>query len=179
MAVSTQPKNFAGAIVRFADGTAVTPLTLALALFKGELSLGPLSEYLNEDVIFTAITQFSGLGVGAPVFPELSVTAQTYNLIGDDDAEAGTAFEFVHGVGCYDAAVSTLGANRLHTVDVRITIEGTRWGDTADETIDCEDVRFTEQFSMGAEMNSLEFTGQVLGSIVFTNDTNVVTLSRL
>lgn len=180
MAVSTQPKNFAGAVVRFADGTTPTPVTLAIALFQGTLTLGPLSEYLNEDVIFSAITQFAGLGVGAPVYPELSLEALTYNIIGDDEAAvAGTPFEFVTKQGAYDANVSTLGANRLVTVDVRVTIEGTRWGDSADEMIDCEDTRFTQQFSMGAEGNRLAFTGQVLGSVVITNDTNVVTLTRL
>jgi hypothetical protein len=180
MAVSTQVKNFAGAVVRFADGTTPTPVTIVLALFQGTLTLGPLSEYLNEDVIFSATTQFAGLGVGAPVYPEISLEALTYNIIGDDEAAVtGTPFEFVHAQGAYDANVSTLGANRLITVDVRTTIEGTRWGDSADEMIDCEDVRFTQQFSMGAEGNRIAYTGQVLGSIVITNDTNVVTLTRL
>lgn len=179
MAVSTQVKNFAAAVIRLADGTTPTPLTKVMELFQGDLTFGPIGEYLNEDVAFSAITQFAGLGVGAPVYPELSMTALTYNLVGDDDTEPGTVLEFVHGLGCYDAAVSVLGANRLHCVDVRATIEGTRWGDPADETIDFETVRFTEQFTMGADGNKLEMTGIVYGSIVFTNDANVVTITRL
>jgi len=174
---STQPKNFAGGVLRFSDGTG-TPVTLTGQMFEGDYSLDGVAQDLNEDVVFTSRTLVIGLGVGAPSIPQLSMSCKWGNIVGSSGTAPGTVTEFVTGKGAYAANVSTLGANRRMTVDVRWTIEGTGWGDTADETVDCEDVRFNFGITESAEANKLAFTGKVLGNIVITNSSNVVTLSQ-
>lgn len=174
---STQPKNFAGGVLRFSDGTG-TPVTLTGQMFEGDYSLEGLGQDLNEDQIFTSRTLVIGLGVGAPSIPQLSISCKWGNVVGSNNTAPGTVTEFVTGKGSYSANVSTLGANRRMCVDVRWTIEGTGWGDSADETVDCEDVRFGFGITESAEANKLAFTGKVLGSVVFTNSTNTVTLAQ-
>jgi hypothetical protein len=174
-APSSMPKNFAGAVLRLSDATTPTAVTLNAHLFKGDYTLSPINQFLNEDVYFDATTRNEGIGIGAPVRPTLSFSAGVGNLIGSSTTAPGTVLEFVHAKGAYSANISTLGANRVHTVDVRLVIEGSRWGDSADETIDCEDVRVSADFAMSGEGNTLTFNGTVTGSIVITNSTNVVT----
>lgn len=178
MSVSTQPKNFAGGVLRLSDATG-TPVTLTALMMQGDYSLGPLGQDLNEDVVMSSRTRFIGLGVGAPRYPELSVSCYVGNLVGSATSGTGTMLEFVTGKGAYSANVSTLGANRRMTCDVRLTIEGTNWGDSADETIDAEDCRFQANFTEAGDGNKLEFTAQVLGAVVITNDANTVTYQQL
>jgi|GEM_PF-4383247 len=176
--VSTHPKNFAGGVVRLSDGTTPTPVTLSAPMTKGDYSLEPLAEYLNEMMSFDARTRTIGVGWGAPANPQVSLNTYVGNLVGNTASGGGSFLEFVHRKGAYAANVSTLGLNRPTTVDLRLVIEGTGWGDTADETIDCEDVQFTAGFSESADGNNLAWTGSVKGSVVITNDVNVITYSQ-
>jgi hypothetical protein len=175
-APSTAPKNFARGVLLLSDGTG-TPVTLVIPMAQGDFTLGPISQYLNEPVIYTARTRIIGLGWGAPAQPAISLTAMVGNLVGSSNTAPGTVLEFITGKGAYAANISTLGANRPMTVDLRMTIEGTDFGDTADETIDCEDVQMTIEFSEAAEGNSISISGTVLGALVFTNSTNIITIS--
>lgn len=176
-APSTHPKNFAGGVIRLSDGTG-TPVTLTALMMEGDYSLGPIAEYLNEPVIFNARTRTLGLGWGAPTNPQVSLSCKVGNLVGSSATAPGSMLEFVLGKGAYLANISTQGANRPMTTDLRLSIEGIGWGDTADETIDCEDVQFSADFSEAAEGNKLAFTGKVIGSIVITNSTNTITISQ-
>lgn len=176
-APSTLPKNFAGSSVRFSDGTTVTPIALVVPLFRGDYTLAPLPEYLNEDVFYDVRTANVGIGIGAPIRPALSFSVLVGNYVGSSVTVPGTPMEFAHRKGAYSANVSTIGANRPTTIDVRLTIEGTAWGDTSDETIDCEDVRMTADMAMAADGNTATFNGLVTGNIIFTNSVNVVTYS--
>lgn len=174
---STQPKNPAGSSVRFSDGTTPTPVTKVADLYRGDYTLSPLPEYLNEDVYFDVRTANAGIGIGAPVRPTLSFSLLVGNYIGNTDTAPGTALEFVTGKGAYDANVSTRGAGKPMTVDVRLSIEGTAFGDSSDETIDCEDVRFSSDVAQAMDGNTLTMNGIVTGNIIFTNATNIVTFS--
>lgn len=173
--VSTMVKNFAGAALIFSDATTPTPRTLTVALHRGDLTLSPISEFLNELVYYDVRTTNAGVGIGAPVRPQLSFSAFVANIIGSTDVVSGTPLEFAHRKGAHDDNVSTLGAGQITAIDIRLSIEGTRWGDVADETIDCESVIVSADFAMAGDGNTLSFTGTILGNIVFTNDENVVT----
>lgn len=173
---STSPKNFLAAVLRLSDGTG-TPVTLVALMQKGDYAIGPLRSVLNEDMIITSLTQVIGLVPGAPLIPSLSWSCYVGNLVGSSASAPGSALEFVNSKGAYSANVSTRGANQLPTVDTRLTIEGTTWGDSADETIDAEDCRYSAEYALSGDGNTASFSAQVLGAIVVTNSTNVVTFN--
>lgn len=176
-APSTQVKNFQGGVVRGSDGTG-TPVTLNFPLTQGDYSLGPLEEHLNERVVYTARTVVVGLGRGAPSRPKGKLTALCGNLVGGTTSAPGSMLEFATRKGAYAANVSTLGASREYTFDLRLTIEGTAWGDSADETVDCEDVVASVNFEERGEGNMLTLEWETLGSVVVTNNSNTVTYAQ-
>jgi hypothetical protein len=176
-APSTQPKNSFKGTISFADGTG-TPVTLSVVFTKGDTTLPELRQHLNEDVIISARSRFIGLSTGAPSYPQVSFSAFCGNLVGSSNTAPGSPMEFCHGKGAYSANISTIGANRLMTIDVVITIEGSDWGDTADETITLEDCRMGVAWAEAEDGNTLSFTAVVLGSIVIANSTNTVTYAQ-
>lgn len=177
-APSTQPKNSTGAVCRLSDGTG-TPVTLNVPMLRDDFNApGTLMETLNEPVIFSAGGAFLGVGDGAPTYPQISFSVFVGNIVGSNGTAPGSPSEFVLGKNAYSANVPTIGASRKMTVDVRLTIEGTNWGDSADETIDYEDVMFNGDFAVSPDGNTITFTGTVLGSIVYTNSTGTFTLSH-
>jgi hypothetical protein len=177
VAVSSQVKNFLAAVVRFSDGTG-TPVTLVLDLDQGNYALSGLMAKLNELVKFESRGKFKGLGRGNRAYPQFSLGAWVANLIGSATSGTGTPLEFVFGKGAYSANLSTLGASREITIDIRLTIEGTAHGDAAAETIDLEDVVITLDFQEGPEGNVINMQGEVCGAVVITNSVNTVTLAQ-
>lgn len=176
-APSTSPKNFLAAVLRLSDGTG-SPVTLVALMQKGDYAIGPLRQKLNEDMVISSLTLVIGLVPGAPLIPQLSWSCYVGNLVGSSATAPGSALEFVTGLGAYSANISTRGASQLMTVDTRLTVEGTAWGDTADETIDAEDCRYSADYALSADGNTASFSAQVLGSVVVTNSTNVVTFAQ-
>jgi hypothetical protein len=176
-AESTQVKNNIGGVLRIADGTG-TPVTLTSTFDQGNMSLGPLEARLNVSTPLQRRGAFKSLIRGERIFPDFSMTFWVGNLVGSTAVAPGTALEMVFGKGAYSANVSTLGANREYTVDIRLTVEGTNWGDAADEMIDMEDVVCTITFQESIEGNTITITGKVLGAVVLTNNTNTVTLQQ-
>ncbi len=175
-APSSMPKTALKGTISFADGTG-TPVTLAVAFTRGDTALGPLSEDLNEPVIIMARGAIIGFTRGAPRPPQLAFSMYLGNVVGSSTSTPGSPMEFILRKGAYASNVSTLGANRKSAVDVVITIEGTNWGDSADETITCEDVVFDGQWAEAMDGNTLSLTGTVLGSVILDTDANTVTLS--
>lgn len=176
-AVSTQVKTFRGGTITASDGTG-TPVTLIVPVTKGDTAIGPIREYLNELVIITARSEIVSLAEGAPSIPTITFTAWCGNLIGSDAVAPGSFLEFGSGRGAYAANISTLGTGRTMTFDLRMQIRGIAWGDTANETIDCEDVVGEWNWNEAGDGNVLTFSGQILGDIVITNNTNVVTYAQ-
>ncbi len=175
-APSTMPKTALKGTIAFNDATG-TPVTLAVTFTAGDYTLGPLSEDLNEPVVIMARGAIIGFTRGSPRPPQLSLSVYVGNLVGSSSSTPGSPLEFILRKGAYASNVSTLGANRKSAVDVTLTIEGTNWGDSADETIVCEDVVFDSSFNEAMDGNKLALTGTVLGSVVIDNDANTVTIS--
>lgn len=176
-APSTQPKNFQAGVTRLSDGTG-SAVTLTWLMGQGDLKFGPLSQYLNKPVAYTARTVFLGLGNGAPSFPQISGSFLVGNVAGNTNSAPGSFTEFITGKGAYSANISTIGASRIMTVDIRQTIEGTNWGDTADETIDFEDCQVMVEFQEREEGNLITWTATCYGNIIVTSNTNVITYAQ-
>lgn len=176
-APSSQPKTARGGVIRLSDGTG-TPVTLTVPFIIGDAELAKIMATLNEEVIITARTQVIGVTRGKPSIPSFKFSVYVGNIVGNNNTAPGAPTEFATGKGAYSANVSTLGANREMCVDLRQTIEGTAWGDTADETIDCEDVLLSATWKESLEGNMITFEGRILGAVVVTNNTNVVTYAQ-
>lgn len=176
-ATSTQPKNFQGGTVTLIDGTG-SPVSLVIPLSNGDFQCDGLEQHLNAAVVYTARTVVVGLGRGKPSTPKWSVSALVGNLVGKTTTAPGSPLEFVTGKGAYAANVSTLGASREITCDAKLTIKGTPWGDSADETFTMEDSVCVVKFEEREEGNRITISGMCLGSIVVVNDANTVTLSQ-
>lgn len=177
MSVSAQPKNFQKASVTLIDGTG-TPVTLVLALGQGDFQYDEIGEYLNEDVIYTARTTIAGLGTGKPKPVKWSVTALCGNIVGNSASAPGSIFEFISKKGAYSSNISTLGASRRFTCDAKLTIKGTDWGDSDDEDVTFEDSVCKVKFEAREEGNRITLSGTGLGSAIWSNDTNTVTVAQ-
>jgi len=172
-AESTFWKNNLQGAITLIDGTG-TPVTLALATDRGDLKitgLGPANQ--NAPVVMTRRGKFGSLNRGERIFPQVTFTCFTGNVIGSSGVAPGTPWEFAGKKGAYAANVSTLGANREYTIDIKLTIEGTNWGDTADETITCEDCVVACEWNEAIDGNILAISAQCLGDIVLVNSQTV------
>ena len=175
-APSTQPKNSRGGVIRFSDGTG-SPVTLTVPMTRGDFVLDMIQAYLNEAIIITARTAVLGVVRGKPSIPTVSFSCFVGNLVGSSATAPGAPTEMATGKGAYNANISTLGASREMTIDIRQTIEGTAHGDTADETVDCEDCLCTIKFTEADDGNRIDVSARILGSIIVINSSNTVTYS--
>lgn len=164
--------------IQLRDGTG-TPVTLTLSYDKGDGSLGPLADKLNESVKIERRGRFVSHGYGARIYPQVSFSAWCGNLVGSSASAPGTPTEFAAKLGAYSANTGTLGAGRPYTIDIRWTVEGTDPGDTADETITAEDVRCQITWNEAMDGNSIAISGEVLGNVVVVNSSNTVTFAQI
>jgi len=169
--------NIHGSIV-LADGTG-TPVTLALAYDAGDFSIDGLGEYLNEIVFLQRRGKRLSVAVGERKVPTASLTLNVGNLIGGSNAAPGTPLEFMTKKNAYSANTSTWKTGSApYTFKVTFTIEGTNFGDSADETVVLNDCHFTGGFAEATDGNKLSATLQVFGTIVITNSTGTATYNE-
>jgi hypothetical protein len=176
-APSSYTKTAAMGAISLADGTG-TPVTLAVPYTRGDLTVGPLGARLNEVVKIEARGDFISAAYGNRIYPQLSFSAWLPNVVGSSTSAPGTLAEFVAGLGAYSANVSTLGSGHPMAVKITLTIEGTSFGDTADETIACDDCICSVSITEGMEGNTISVTAEVLGTIVVTNSTGTITYQQ-
>lgn len=165
-------------VLTLSDGTG-TPVTLALAYDLGDVEIGPLQEELNEAVKIERRGKFVGLQRGKRVYPTIKFSAWCGNVVGGSSSAPGTPTEFATKKGAYAANISTLGANRKYTCKIALAIEGTNFGDAADETVTCNDVVCSITWKEGSEGNMISIEGEILGTIVSVNSTNTVTYAQV
>lgn len=177
-AESAQIKVATDGSVLLADGTG-TPVTLALAYYNGDFQHDAIGEFLNEEVVISPNGRFQTLARGDRVIVGWSLTGFVGDMVGSSGTAPGTPLEFITGKGAYAANVSTLGANRNMTVDCRFTLEGTTHGDTADGQVTFEDNVCKLSFSSSKDGIMFNLAGRCLGSIVFVNSTNTVTIGEI
>lgn len=162
----------------FLDGTG-TPVTLALAYDQGNLECGPLADFLNELVKFTRRGKKVSFAHGERFFPTIKFSCLLGNVVGSSAVAPGTPTEFATAKGAYSANLSTLGTGRPITVGVKLTIEGTNFGDAQDEIFQANDCRLKMNFSEGSDGDKVSFEGEVLGTVVVTNGANIVTYNQI
>lgn len=177
-AESTVPKGAVSGAVTLLDGTG-TPVSLAALYSHGDLAGTNLSGKLNEVTPVESRGNLHGLIHGARRYPEVSFTVYANNIVGSSASAPGTPYEFVNQIGAYSANISTSGAGRPYTVDVRLTIEGTDQGDTADETITFEDCRVTPSFNEAMDGNTIAFSATCYGNVVHGNSANTPSLTEI
>lgn len=176
---STYVKNSIHGALSLADGTG-TPVTLTVSYDKGDLQLSGLGAVLNDLVHVTRRGKYVSSAHGARRFPTVSFSAFTTNFVGSSTTAPGSLLEFLTGKGAYSANISTLGSGRPMAVKLTLTIEGSNFGDSADETVVMNNVLVeTINFNEAEDGNTLAFEGTVLGTVVVTNSTNTVTYSEV
>jgi hypothetical protein len=178
-APSTYVKLNTHGSISFADGTG-TPVTLTSAYDRGDLKIDGLGSKLNDMVHVTRRGKYVSSAFGARRFPTVTFSAWCTNFAGSSASAPGSIMEFLVGLGAYSANVSKLGTGRPMAVNVTLTIEGSNFGDTADESILLANVAITSfSFEESESGNVLSFSGEVLGSVTVTNSTNTVALSEI
>lgn len=176
-AESSYIKNNTMGLVRL--GSASNAVTLDLAYDKGDVTISNLGPKLNEHVKIERRGKFVSNAFGARVYPQVSLSMFVGNLAGSSATAPGTPLEMLTALGAYSANVSAAGTGRPVTVNVRLTIEGTNFGDTADETVTLNNVYCTMAFNEAVDGYTLAITGEVLGSVVIVNSANTVTIDQI
>ncbi len=148
MAYSTVPKHYRDGSIQFLDGTG-TPLTLTVRWDMGDSKITGLKRRLRDTVAYQARGNVIGIRHTDRIFPQINLSA----VMGEfTETSTGTVadFFFKKAGTPYASAVSTLGsAAEVYTCDIKVTIEGTDHGDSADHTFTAEDVEFTLEWGNG------------------------------
>jgi len=161
MALDSFVKTNLHGTISLADGTG-TPLTMTLTFDRGDFSVGPLKDVLNETVKFDRRGKFLSAAPGARIYPSGSFSAYVHQFT---DATADVLSDFLLRNGKYAAAVSTLGTSHpVYAVDITMTLEGTDFGGV-DSTFTLHDcVVVLDTFSEG-EPDTFAISFEVLGQI--------------
>lgn len=180
--VSTFVKNNTMGTITITDGTG-TPVSLTVAYDKGDVAIDGLGHRLNELKKIQGRGRMISSAYGARRFPSFKFSAFVPNLAGATASGGGTLLEMLTQKGAYSANISASGSssntNRPYTVNVKLAIEGSSFGDTADESIQANEVHCTIGFQESEDGNTITIEGEVLGTIVVTNDVNVITYSQV
>jgi hypothetical protein len=174
--------NIMGSLL-IGDGT--TPaVTLAMDTDKGDLAITGLSRKLNELVKMERRGRLGSLAYGNRIYPAISFSAFVGNFAGSDLIAPGTPFEMLMGLGVYGGNFSTFGnvapgLFRPYTTNLSFRVEGDDVSDVDDEIVTCEDVYVTSDFSEDVNGNTLAFSGEILGRVLFRNATNEIILAQI
>lgn len=137
--------------------------TMTLAFDNGDFSGGPFKEVLNEHVKYERRGKFTSVGLGARIYPTFSFTAMVHQFT---DATADVLADFVLRNGKFASNQSTFGANhRVYAMDVKMDIEATDFGHSADMTFTLHDCVVTiDSFGEGRP-STISISGEVLGEV--------------
>jgi len=177
-AESSYIKNNTNGSAVLADATG-TPVTLTLAFDKGDIAISGLRQKFNE----VGIVKRRGKRVspmwGERTEPSCTLSLFMGNFIGGSNAAPGTPLEFMTFKNAYSANTSTWKTDPA-SFKLTFTIEGTNFGDSADETVVLNDCILEEgSFQEAADGNTLSCTLKVCGSVVITNSTGTATYNEI
>lgn len=153
--------------------------TLTSEYDKGDLSIEGLRPRQNALKTIQARGRHISEAYGEREYATVQFTAFVPNAAGDTISKPGTLLEILMGLGVYASATSTTGVNRPHAVDLTLTIEGSAYGDTADETITMENVHCTASLAESADGNTVTISGTVLGKITIGNGANTMVFQEI
>ena len=156
MAASTVTKHFTDGSIVLSDGTTPTPVSLTVAADMGDFSVDSITEGQREAVPYQSRGVLHAVRKGAKVFASGSLS---FMLADVSDATDQTVIDFVLAQASYSANKSTRANDDVYCFDIKITIEGTEFGDTADHTITMNDCHCTMGIAEGSpDTVSISFT---------------------
>jgi hypothetical protein len=166
MTVSAIAKNFRDGKITLADGTAVTPLDVVVTYEDGDFSLSDMAQVVSGKSYEYAKHEDRGALFsqrrGRQKFPAFSFSAVFTDL---SDAATENLVDMILRQNAFSGAVSTtLAKGDVYTLDVKLDVEGTDFGDTADHSITLEDCHMTVSISEGSP-NKFTISGVCYGTI--------------
>ena len=164
MAASIVEKTLYDGLITLSDGTG-TPVTLVVPFSIGNLKVSGLSQTLREVLKFEARGVLTSVRLGKRRYPTGSFSFQVADY---SDATNQTVIDFLLKTGSYSANISTLGsAADVYAVTIKLTVEGTDRGDSADHTVTMTNCVCTLDVEEGEpNMGSVSF--EILGAVTFT-----------
>lgn len=164
MAKSTYVKNFTHGTVTLIGGATPTPLELELECDNGDISVSGLVDGLHEIIKYERRGRLKSVARGTRVYPSGSLTAMFSQFT---DATTGCISDFlsIKAGSAFAARVGTMGAApKPDTIDIKIQIEGTDFGDDFDHTFTMEDCRVSLDWSEG-DPDTWSLSWEILGAI--------------
>lgn len=153
MALSTF-RNAVNGVLTIEDGTPTTPLSVEVVTTVGDFNITNLKNVLNETVNVMARNRLIGTAPGPRIIPEISFSAQVDAL---SHATSDHVTDMVLGLDKYAARVSTVANDWTVHFNVTWTV--------GDDVITCTDVEFTTGITESTEVNTVQFTGVVRGTV--------------
>jgi len=137
-------KNLNDGSITFSDGTG-TPVTMSVPYTTGDLSIDGLAETQNEVVAYETRGTLNSVRHTARTYPSGSLSFQIADFT---DATVDTAIDFALKQNKFSTNTSTLSTD-VYAFDIILTVEGTDFGDAADETITMTDCHVTTAVAEG------------------------------
>ena len=163
MAASTVIKHVTDGSITLEDGTG-SPVTLVVPFTSGDLSVDGLQNSLRAVQAYQTRGTLHSVRLAAREFPSMSFSAMLADV---SDGTAGTLIDYCLKQGSYASNVTTLTGSDVYALKVTLTIEGTDLGDSADHTIQMDDVHVTVAVAEG-EPDTVTISGTVYGSVVMS-----------
>ena len=163
MAASTVIKHVTDGSITLEDGTG-SPVTLVVPFTSGDLSVDGLQNSLRAVQAYETRGTLHSVRLAAREFPSMSFSAMLADV---SDGTAGTLIDYCLKQGSYASNVTTLTGSDVYAIKVTLTIEGTDLGDSADHTIQMDDVHVTVAVAEG-EPDTVTISGTVYGSVVMS-----------
>ena len=139
MAASTVIKHVTDGSITLEDGTG-SPVTLVVPFTSGDLSVDGLQHSLRAVQAYQTRGTLHSVRLAAREVPSMSCSAMLADV---SDGTAGTLIDYCLKQGSYASNVTTLTGSDVYAIKVTLTIEGTDLGDSADHTIQMDDVHVT------------------------------------
>jgi len=164
MAASTVIKHLYDGLIALLDGTG-TPVQLTVPFSMGDLSIKGLAQTQREVIAYESRGVLNSVRHTKRTYPTGSFS---YMIADYSDATNNTVIDFIRKAGSYNANTSTLGtASDVYTIDIKLTVEGTNFGDSSDHTITLEDCHCTIDIDEGEpNKGTISFTTYGAVSIV-------------
>lgn len=151
----------AGTIV-LKDGTG-TPLTVTVRYDKADFEITGFKASGRETTPYETRGKLRSLRKGKPVYPKIKFSCMVSDISSDDRE---TVADFFFKRFAYASRVSTTASiGDADAFNLLFTMEGTDYGDAADQAILAEDIADWEFGFSEGEPNTFSITGTVYGNV--------------
>lgn len=167
MAESNIVKNFRDGALTLVEGTG-TPVTYTVTCEQGDLKLSGQNFALKSYEVSTYEDrgEICGLRKAARKYPTGSFSCYFRGFTGATGS--GTIKDFLLFRNAYSGNTSTTSLGDVKTIDIKLTVEGTDFSDSADHTMTMEDCEILGVDFEEGDPNKLTINFRVLGQITDT-----------